>query len=201
MGVCMLFWLFALLLFFFIWLFAFILFLIGHDFCFNKLCGIFFFFIDCLFIFLIEHNFFNKGIWVNVYQLHFPSSHFSYQSNKWVFHFSTFPSFHPNTYEIIVKINHLCKIKEERRKSRHMKFIWFGNMPTSINGDRESSTIKLRDYNSSIITLSQDLNPKYTIDSYTQRASNCIYTRPCRYLFLYTIMQLHHIIYIYIYIK
>ena len=51
MGVCMLFWLFALLLFFFIWLFAFILFLIGHDFCFNKLCGIFFFFllIVCLF--------------------------------------------------------------------------------------------------------------------------------------------------------
>lgn len=69
-------------------------------------------------------------------------------------------------------------------------------MPTSINGNRESSTIKLRDYNSSIIALSQDPNPKYTIDSHTQRAPNYIYNRPCRYLFLYIIMQLHHIIYI-----
>ena len=40
--------------FLFIWFFAFILFLIGHDFCFNKLVEIFFFFTNCLFLFLIE---------------------------------------------------------------------------------------------------------------------------------------------------
>ena len=40
---------------------------------------------------------FNKDIWVNLYKLHFLSSYFSFQSNKKVFHPSTFPSFQPNT--------------------------------------------------------------------------------------------------------
>ena len=39
----------------------------------------------------------NKGIIVNLYKLHFPSSHFSLQSNKKVFHPSTFPPLQPNT--------------------------------------------------------------------------------------------------------
>ena len=34
----------------------------------------------------------NKGIIVNLYKLHFLSSHFSFQANKRVFHPPTFPS-------------------------------------------------------------------------------------------------------------
>ena len=41
----------------------------------------------------------NKGIIVNLYKLHFLSSHFSFQSNKGVFHPPTFPSLQPNTHE------------------------------------------------------------------------------------------------------
>ena len=41
----------------------------------------------------------NKCIIVNLYKLHFLSSHFSFQPNKRVFHLSTFPSLQPNTQE------------------------------------------------------------------------------------------------------
>ena len=41
----------------------------------------------------------NKGIIVNLYKLHFLSSHFSFQPNKRVFHPSIFPSLQPNTHE------------------------------------------------------------------------------------------------------
>ena len=39
----------------------------------------------------------NKDIIVNLYKLHFPSFHFSFQPNKRVFHSLTFPSLKPNT--------------------------------------------------------------------------------------------------------
>ena len=41
----------------------------------------------------------NKNIIVNLYKLHFLSSHFSFQPNKRVFYSPTFPSFQPNTHE------------------------------------------------------------------------------------------------------
>ena len=41
----------------------------------------------------------NKGIIVNLYKLHFLSSHFSFQPNKRVFHLLTFSSLQPNTRE------------------------------------------------------------------------------------------------------
>ena len=41
----------------------------------------------------------NKGIIVNLYKLHFLSSHFSFQPNKRVFHSPTFPSLQPNTHK------------------------------------------------------------------------------------------------------
>ena len=41
----------------------------------------------------------NKGIIVNLYKLHFLSSHFSFQPNKRVFHPPTFPSLQPNTHK------------------------------------------------------------------------------------------------------
>ena len=41
----------------------------------------------------------NKGIIVNLYKLHFLSSHFSFQPNKSVFHPPTFPPLQPNTRE------------------------------------------------------------------------------------------------------
>ena len=41
----------------------------------------------------------NKGIIVNLYKLHFLSSHFSFQPNKRVFHSPTFPPFQPNTHK------------------------------------------------------------------------------------------------------
>ena len=41
----------------------------------------------------------NKGIIVNLYKLHFLSSHFSFQPNKRVFHPPTFPFLQPNTHE------------------------------------------------------------------------------------------------------
>ena len=46
------------------------------------------------FFFLIGIIFFNKDIWVNLYKLHFPSSHFSHQPNERVFHLSTLPFSH-----------------------------------------------------------------------------------------------------------
>ena len=46
----------------------------------------------------------NKDIIVNLYKLHFLSSHFSFQPNKKVFHPSTFPSLQPNTHEGKVNI-------------------------------------------------------------------------------------------------
>ena len=41
----------------------------------------------------------NKVIIVNLYKLHFLSSHFSFQPNERVFQPPTFPSLQPNTYE------------------------------------------------------------------------------------------------------
>ena len=41
----------------------------------------------------------NNGIIVNLYKLHFLSSHFSFQPNKRVFYLPTFPFFQPNTHE------------------------------------------------------------------------------------------------------
>ena len=41
----------------------------------------------------------NKGRIVNLYKLHFLSSHFSFQPNKRVFLPPTFPSLQPNTHE------------------------------------------------------------------------------------------------------
>ena len=40
----------------------------------------------------------NKGRIVNLYKLHFLSSHFSFQPNKRVFHPPTFPSLQPHTH-------------------------------------------------------------------------------------------------------
>ena len=48
----------------------------------------------------------NKGIMVNLYKLLFLSSHFSFQSNKRVFHPPTFPSLQPNTHEGKLNIFH-----------------------------------------------------------------------------------------------
>ena len=48
----------------------------------------------------------NKGIIVNLYKLHFPSSHFSFQPNKRVFHPPTFSSLQPNTHEEKLNIFH-----------------------------------------------------------------------------------------------
>ena len=42
---------------------------------------------------------FDRDIIVNLYLLHFSSSHFSSRPNKRVFHSSTFPSLQPNTHE------------------------------------------------------------------------------------------------------
>ena len=42
---------------------------------------------------------YNKDMIVNVYKLHFPSSPFSLQPNKKVFHPPTFPPLQPNTHE------------------------------------------------------------------------------------------------------
>ena len=41
----------------------------------------------------------NKDIIVNLYKLHFLSSHFSPQPNKSIFHLPTFPPLQPNTHE------------------------------------------------------------------------------------------------------
>ena len=41
----------------------------------------------------------NKGIIINLYKLHFQSSHFSFQPNKRVFYPLTFPSLQLNTHE------------------------------------------------------------------------------------------------------
>ena len=41
----------------------------------------------------------NNDIIVNLYKLHFLSSHFYFQPNKRVFHLSTFSPLHPNTHE------------------------------------------------------------------------------------------------------
>ena len=48
----------------------------------------------------------NKGIIVNLYKLHFLSSHFSFQPNKRVFHPPTFPPLQPNTHEGKLNICH-----------------------------------------------------------------------------------------------
>ena len=50
----------------------------------------------------------NKGIIVNLYKLHFLSSHFSFQLNKIIFHPPTFPSLQPNTHER--KLNIFCPL-------------------------------------------------------------------------------------------
>ena len=42
---------------------------------------------------------YNKDIIVNLYKLHFPSSHFSLQPNKKVLHPPSFPPFQRNTHE------------------------------------------------------------------------------------------------------
>ena len=48
----------------------------------------------------------NKGIIVNLYKLHFPSSSFSLQPNKKVFHPPNFPLPQPNTQEGKLNIFH-----------------------------------------------------------------------------------------------
>ena len=48
----------------------------------------------------------NNGIIVNLYKLHFLSSHFSFQPNKRVFHPPTFSFLQPNTYEGKLNIFH-----------------------------------------------------------------------------------------------
>ena len=48
----------------------------------------------------------NNVIIVNLYKLHFLSSHFSFQPNEKVFHPLTFPSLQPNTYEGKLNIFH-----------------------------------------------------------------------------------------------
>ena len=47
----------------------------------------------------ISYILYNKDIIVNLYKLHFPSSPFSLQPNKKVFHPLTFPPLQPNTHE------------------------------------------------------------------------------------------------------
>ena len=47
----------------------------------------------------ISYILYNKNIKVNLYKLHFPSSHFSLQPNKKGFHLPTFPPLQPNTHE------------------------------------------------------------------------------------------------------
>ena len=49
----------------------------------------------------------NKDIIINLYKLHFLSSHFPFQSNKIVFHPSTFPFLQPNTHEEKLNIFYL----------------------------------------------------------------------------------------------
>ena len=47
----------------------------------------------------ISYILYNKDIIVNLYKLHFPSSHFSLQPKKKVFHPPIFPPLQPNTHE------------------------------------------------------------------------------------------------------
>ena len=47
----------------------------------------------------ISYILYNKDIIVNLYKLHFSSSHFSLQPNNKVFHSPTFPLLQPNTHE------------------------------------------------------------------------------------------------------
>ena len=54
---------------------------------------------DLLYNYQILFVLFNRYIIVNLYQLYFPLSYFSSQPNKWVFYFSTFPSFQSITNE------------------------------------------------------------------------------------------------------
>ena len=48
----------------------------------------------------------NNGIMVNLYKLLFLSFHFSFQSNKRVFHPPNFPSLQPNTHKGKLNIFH-----------------------------------------------------------------------------------------------
>ena len=59
---------------------------------------IFILFNECKYIYFLD-ILYNKDIIVNLYKLHFPSSHFSLQLNKKVFHPLTFPPLQPNTHE------------------------------------------------------------------------------------------------------
>ena len=47
----------------------------------------------------ISYILYNKNIKVNLYKLHFPSSHFSLQLKKKVFHPPIFPPLQPNTHK------------------------------------------------------------------------------------------------------
>ena len=49
---------------------------------------------------------YNKSIIVNLYKLHFLSSHFSFQANRRVFHPLTFPSLQLNTHERKLNVFH-----------------------------------------------------------------------------------------------
>ena len=49
----------------------------------------------------------NKSIIVNLYKLHFLFFHFSFQTNKRVFHSPTFPSLQPNIHEEKLNIFYL----------------------------------------------------------------------------------------------
>ena len=59
---------------------------------------IFILFNECKYIYFLD-ILYNKDIIVNLYKLHFPSSHFSLQLNKKVFHPLTFSPLQPNTQE------------------------------------------------------------------------------------------------------
>ena len=59
---------------------------------------IFILFNECKYIYFL-YILYNKDIIVNLYKLNFPSSHFSLQLNKKVFHHLTFPPLQPNTHE------------------------------------------------------------------------------------------------------
>ena len=68
----------------------------------------------------------NKGIIVNLYKLHFLSSHFSFQPYKRVIHPPTFSSLQPNTHEGKLNIFHPLTFPS----SHNFSFFHFSIKPT-----------------------------------------------------------------------
>ena len=73
----------------------------------------------------------NKGIIVNLYKLHFLSSHFSFQSNKRVFYLPTFPPVQPKTHEgklrlclVTIFVFYFQKLVFENIKKKQFSFIF-----------------------------------------------------------------------------